>query len=92
MQVNSCFTALFFIQKSNLHLYCKYSDTCDINFFSFNKKKSDKTSKHTRSKELELSQHLIHPEMRVSMRSTFTEGRTRQLSELELGRTETQFS
>ena len=29
-------------------------------FFSFNKK-SDKTSKHTRSTELETSQHLIHP-------------------------------
>lgn len=24
-KVNSCLTALFFIQKSNLHLHCKYS-------------------------------------------------------------------
>lgn len=30
-------------------------------FLKQNKKQSNKTSKHTRSKQLELSQHLIHP-------------------------------
>lgn len=61
MKVNSCFTALFFIQKSYLHCTASILDTCYNIFLIQKKKKSNKTSKHIRSKELELSQHLIHP-------------------------------
>ena len=85
----------YFLYKNQIFIYtASILDTCYINFFLIQQKR--KVIKHQSTPGLRSSScHSTWSilEMRVSMRSTFTEGRrTRQLSELELGRTETQFS
>lgn len=58
------FYSIIVLYKNHIFIYtASILDTCHIIVFSFkqNKKKNNKTSKHIKSKELELSQHLIHP-------------------------------
>lgn len=77
------FYSIIFYTKIKSSFILQVFWTCYIKFFSNKKKnfKSNKTSKHIRSKNS--SCHSTWPilEMRVSRRST-----TRQLSELEVGR------
>lgn len=52
----------YFLYKNQIFIYtASIPNACYVKFFSFKQKESSKTPKHIRSKELELSQHLIHP-------------------------------
>lgn len=55
----------YFLYKNQIFIYtASILDTCYIKFYLIQtkiKNKSNKTSKHIRSKKLERSQHLIHP-------------------------------
>lgn len=75
------FDSIIISYKNQTFIYTAIFWILVLNFSRSNKKrKSSTTSKQIRSKEHELLQHLIHPETRVSMRSSFTYKRTKQLS------------